>query len=104
MSIASPSPDLDDEILRYVARREKRSSGQPPDPAPLQPLDPNVLGIDFRAWRRELDLGQQDAALLIGVSRVTYIKYESDPDCMPIGVYRHLISELKRLSELRGSQ
>ncbi len=51
--------------------------------------------------RVELGLSQQDAAVLIGVSRITYIKWEQSPDIMPIGKYEQLLAEFKRLSELK---
>lgn len=51
--------------------------------------------------RVELGLSQQDAAVLIGVSRITYIKWEQNPDTMPIGKYEQLLAEFKRLSELK---
>lgn len=51
--------------------------------------------------RVELGLSQQDAAVLIGVSRITYIKWEQNPDTMPIGKYEQLLAEFKRLNELK---
>lgn len=59
---------------------------------------------DFREERRELGLTQQDAAILIGVSRVTYIKYEDDPDSMPIGKYERLKTEFARIRLLKESE
>lgn len=51
--------------------------------------------------RRELKLSQQDAATLIGVTRVTYNKWEHDPSVMPIGKYEQLQLEIARLRELK---
>lgn len=64
----------------------------------------NVINKDFREDREELNLSQQDAAMLIGVSRVTYIKYEDDPDTMPLGKYERLMSEFARLRELKEQE
>jgi len=47
--------------------------------------------------REGLKLSQQDVAILLGVSRVTYIKYEQDPDSMPLGKYEQLMAEFIRL-------
>ncbi len=47
--------------------------------------------------RESLRLSQQDVAILLGVSRVTYIKYEQDPDSMPLGKYEQLMAEFIRL-------
>lgn len=47
--------------------------------------------------RESLKLSQQDVAILLGVSRVTYIKYEQDPDSMPLGKYEQLMAEFIRL-------
>lgn len=47
--------------------------------------------------REALKLSQQDVAILLGVSRVTYIKYEQDPDSMPLGKYEQLMAEFIRL-------
>lgn len=51
--------------------------------------------------RMELGLTQQDAAVLLGVSRVTYIKWEQDINTMPIGKYEQLMKEFDRLKELK---
>lgn len=55
----------------------------------------------FKSEREELNLTQQDAAMLINVSRVTYIKWEQDPESMPIGKYEQLIREFARLRNLK---
>jgi transcriptional regulator with XRE-family HTH domain len=47
--------------------------------------------------RESLRLSQQDVAILLGVSRVTYIKYEQDPDSLPLGKYEQLMAEFIRL-------
>lgn len=64
----------------------------------------NSIDKDFREERRELALTQQDAAILIGVSRITYIKYEDDPDSMPIGKYEKLKSEFNRIRLLKENE
>lgn len=56
---------------------------------------------EFKQEREELNLTQQDAAMLLGVSRVTYIKWENEPETMPIGRYEQLISEFARLRNLK---
>lgn len=59
------------------------------------------INKDFRIERDELGLSQQDAAMLLNVSRVTYNKWEQNPDTMPIGKYERLIIEFARLRELK---
>ena len=46
-------------------------------------------------------MGQQDVAILLGVSRITYIKWENDPDTMPVGRYNQLVSEFERLRNIK---
>jgi len=96
MSTARNEFEFEEELERQLARpRPKSGAADSKGEAPL------ALGIDFASLRRALHLTQQDVAVLLGVSRVTYIKYETDPDTMPIGTYKKLIRELRRLSELR---
>lgn len=64
----------------------------------------NEIDKDFRSEREELLLSQQDAAALLGVSRVTYIKWENDPSTMPIGKYEQLREELARLRQLKEQE
>jgi len=52
--------------------------------------------------RKELNLMQQDCAMLLGVSRVTYIKWEQDPGTMPLGKYEKLLTEFERLKQIKG--
>ena len=59
------------------------------------------IAKNLRDTRMQLGLTQQDAAVLIGVSRVTYIKWEQDLDTMPIGKYELLKREFDRLEELK---
>lgn len=59
------------------------------------------INKDFVLERKELNLTQQDAAMLIDVSRVTYIKYEEQPETMPIGKYEKLMNEFARLRSLK---
>ena len=58
----------------------------------------------FKEQRKELKLTQQDPAVLLGVKRVTYNKYENDPDLMPLGQYKKLIVEFDRLRKLKGGK
>lgn len=62
------------------------------------------INKDFRLEREELGLTQQDAAILLGVSRITYIKWETEPDTMPIGRYEQLLREFMRLRELKENE
>lgn len=55
----------------------------------------------LRQSRSDLNLTQQDVAVMLGVSRITYIKWESDPQTMPLGKYEQLIRELDRLIKLK---
>ncbi len=59
------------------------------------------INKQFKEQREELHLTQQDAAMLVGVSRITYIKWETEPDTMPIGKYEQLISEFDRLRNIK---
>lgn len=61
----------------------------------------STIDKDFRTTREELNLSQQDVAILLSVSRVTYNKWEQEPDTMPIGKYEELKQHLARLSKLR---
>jgi len=56
---------------------------------------------EFRREREDLLISQQDAAIMLGVSRVTYSKWESEPDTMPIGKYEQLMAEFERLRQLK---
>lgn len=51
--------------------------------------------------RMRLGLTQQDAGVLLGVSRVTYIKWEQDINTMPIGKYEQLMREFDRIEQLK---
>lgn len=62
------------------------------------------MNKEFKQEREELNLTQQDVAILLGVSRITYIKWESEPETMPMGKYEKLISEFARLKQLRTEQ
>lgn len=62
------------------------------------------INKDFRSEREELGLTQLDAAVLLGVSRVTYSKWELEPETMPIGKYEHLLREFARLRELKEQE
>ena len=62
------------------------------------------INKDFKHEREELNLTQQDTAMLLNVSRITYIKWETEPDTMPIGKYEQLIREFARLRELKENE
>lgn len=62
------------------------------------------ISKEFEQSREELNLTQQDAAMLLDVSRTTYIKWETDPSTMPIGKYEQLLSEFARLRELKENE
>ena len=62
------------------------------------------LSKQMQDQRKELKLTQQDAAMLIDVSRVPYIKWENDPGTMPIGKYDQLMREFGRLRELKEAE
>lgn len=59
------------------------------------------INKQFKVQREELNLTQQDAAVLLDVSRITYIKWETEPDTMPIGKYEKLIREFDRLRDIK---
>lgn len=62
------------------------------------------INKEFKHDREELNLTQLDAAMLLGVSRITYIKWENEPDSMPIGRYEQLMREFARLRELKENE
>ena len=62
------------------------------------------ISKEIKRQRKELRLTQQDAAVILSVSRVTYIKWESEPATMPIGKYEQLMTEFARLRELREAK
>ena len=62
------------------------------------------INKNFRSTREELNLTQQDVAILLNTSRVTYIKWETDPDTMPIGKYEELMEHFDRLNELKDKE
>lgn len=47
-----------------------------------------VAQYPMRHIRQLLKITQQDMAIILGVSRLTYIKWENDVDTMPFGSYR----------------
>ena len=55
----------------------------------------------FKSRRKTLSMTQQDAAVLLGVSRITYIKWEQDENTMPLGKHRQLNREFDRLQQLK---
>lgn len=62
------------------------------------------LSQQIKHDRMELGLSHQDAALLLGVSRPTYIKWEREPELMPIGQYNKLMQEFARLRNLKEQE
>lgn len=59
------------------------------------------LNKNFKELREELKLTQNDLAVYLDVSRITYIKWEQEPDSMPLGKYEQLVNELKRLKQIK---
>lgn len=59
------------------------------------------LNSNLQHERTELGLSQQDAGMLIGVSRITYIKWEKNTGLMPIGKYEDLMLAFDRLKQLK---
>lgn len=59
------------------------------------------INKDFEKERKALKLTQLDVAMMLGVSRFTYIRWEQEPDTMPIGKYEQLLKEFDRLKELK---
>lgn len=59
------------------------------------------LSKELKGQRQVLNLTQQDAAMLLNVSRITYVKWEADPGTMPLGKYQLLTSEFERLAQLK---
>ena len=51
--------------------------------------------------RMSLGLSQQDAAVILEVSRPTYVKWEQNINIMPIGKYEQLMKEFERLKQLK---
>jgi DNA-binding XRE family transcriptional regulator len=64
----------------------------------------NEINRNLIEFRDRLNLSQQDCAVLMGVSRTTYIKWEKDIGTMPIGRYEHLMSVFEELEKLRQSK
>ena len=61
----------------------------------------NEINTEFKKERKELNLTQQDVAILLGVTRVTYAKWEEDPSTMPLGKLELLKREFERLRNLK---
>lgn len=59
------------------------------------------LNKNFKELREELKLTQNDMAIYLDVSRITYMKWEQEPDSMPLGKYEQLVNELKRLKQIK---
>lgn len=64
----------------------------------------NEIVNNLEELRVELGLTQQDAAMLIGVSRATYLRYENDIGTMPIGRYEDLMVAFDRLKQLKEGE
>ena len=61
------------------------------------------INKQFKGEREELNLTQQDAAILLDVSRITYIKWEMYPETMPIGKFEILKREFARVRDLKAA-
>ena len=59
---------------------------------------------DIKQEREALRLTQQDVAVMLGTSRVTYIKWEGNLDTMPLGKFNYLVTEFDRLNKLKQAQ
>lgn len=57
--------------------------------------------IELRPIREVLNITQQDMAAVLGVSRLTYIKWENNLDKMPLGRYAEAWKHLSRLNDLK---
>lgn len=60
-----------------------------------------LTNVNFKTLREELRLSQQDVAIMLNVTRQTYIKWEQSPDIMPLGKYVQLVRELERLKAIK---
>ena len=58
---------------------------------------------DLMAERLALKITQADMAVIIGVSRLTYIKWEKNMSLMPIGRYKQICNEFNRMTKLATS-
>lgn len=56
---------------------------------------------NLQQTRMSLGLSQQDVAVMLGVSRPTYVKWETNLNIMPIGKYEQLMKEFERLKQLK---
>jgi DNA-binding XRE family transcriptional regulator len=63
-----------------------------------------VIDKNLEAMRIELGLTQLDVAILLGISRVTYIKWEQQPLLMPIGKYEELMVAYDNIRELKAKE
>jgi len=63
-----------------------------------------VIDKNLEAMRIELGLTQLDVAILLGISRVTYIKWEQQPLVMPIGKYEELMVAYDNIRELKAKE
>lgn len=54
--------------------------------------------------RMSLGLSQQDAAVILEVSRPTYVKWEQNINIMPIGKYEQLMKEFERIKQLKDKE
>jgi len=52
---------------------------------------------DLKPIRDHLRITQAEVAIMIGVSRLTYIKWENNQDLMPIGKYKETIDNFSKL-------
>ena len=56
---------------------------------------------NLQQTRVSLGLSQQDVAVMLKVSRPTYVKWETNLNIMPIGKYEQLMKEFERLKQLK---
>lgn len=62
----------------------------------------DIQTYNLRDIRKDLKMTQLDVAIMLGISRVTYNKYEQDVNSMPMGSYRRIIEVFNKLYELRS--
>jgi DNA-binding XRE family transcriptional regulator len=62
------------------------------------------INKDLRKLREELGLSQLDVAVMLDTSRPTYVRWETDPQLMPIGKYEKFMQEIARLRTLRENE
>lgn len=56
---------------------------------------------NLKEEREALKLTQQDCAVILGVSRVTYNRWEQDLDTMPLGKFEEILTKFEQLRKLK---